>query len=52
MAANPPRVTKYVDGIFQDDWTTGQSLDNPAAPSSPPPSCSPTATRTNGVNGG
>ncbi len=29
MAANPPRVTKYVDGIFQDDWTTGQSLDNP-----------------------
>jgi len=29
MTANPPRVTKYVDGIFQDDWTTGQSLDNP-----------------------
>ncbi len=29
MAANPPRVTKYVDGIFQDDWTANQSLDNP-----------------------
>jgi hypothetical protein len=28
-AAIPPRVTKYVDGIFQDDWTTGQGLDNP-----------------------
>ncbi|MBM3845070.1 MAG: hypothetical protein FJ405_02130 [Verrucomicrobia bacterium] len=29
MAATPPRVTKYVDGIFQDDWTANQSLDNP-----------------------
>ncbi len=29
MAANPPRVTKYVDGIFQDDWTANQGLDNP-----------------------
>ena len=29
MAANPPVVTKYVDGIFQDDWTASQSLDNP-----------------------
>jgi hypothetical protein len=29
MAANPPKVTKYVDGIFQDDWTANQSLDNP-----------------------
>ena len=29
MAANPPVVTKYVNGIKQDDWTTGQSLDNP-----------------------
>ena len=29
MAANPPVVVKYVDGIFQDNWTTGQSLDNP-----------------------
>jgi alkylhydroperoxidase/carboxymuconolactone decarboxylase family protein YurZ len=29
MAANPPVVTKYVDGIFQDDWTANQSLDNP-----------------------
>lgn len=28
MAANPPVVTKYVDGIFQDDWTAGQGLDN------------------------
>ncbi len=28
MAANPPVVTKYVDGIFQDDWTANQSLDN------------------------
>jgi hypothetical protein len=28
MAANPPVVVKYVDGIFQDNWTTGQSLDN------------------------
>lgn len=27
LAANPPVVTKYVDGIKQDDWTTGQSLD-------------------------
>jgi hypothetical protein len=22
-------VTKYVDGIFQDDWTANQGLDNP-----------------------
>ncbi|MBM3847958.1 MAG: hypothetical protein FJ405_16940, partial [Verrucomicrobia bacterium] len=29
MAANPPVVTKYVDGIKQDDWTANQSLDNP-----------------------
>jgi hypothetical protein len=29
LAAVPPVVTKYVDGVFQDDWTTGQSLDNP-----------------------
>ena len=28
-AALPPRVTKYVDGIFQDDWTANQGLDNP-----------------------
>lgn len=28
MAASPPVVTKYVDGIFQDDWTANQSLDN------------------------
>ena len=28
MAANPPVVTKYVDGVFQDDWTANQSLDN------------------------
>jgi hypothetical protein len=27
MAANPPVVTKYVDGIKQDDWTANQSLD-------------------------
>jgi hypothetical protein len=26
-AANPPVVTKYVDGIFQDDWTANQGLD-------------------------
>jgi hypothetical protein len=29
MAANPPVVTKFVDGIKQDDWTANQSLDNP-----------------------
>ena len=28
-AANPPVVTKYVDGIKQDDWTANQGLDNP-----------------------
>jgi len=28
-AAVPPVVTKYVDGIFQDDWTANQGLDNP-----------------------
>jgi len=28
-AATPPVVTKYVDGIFQDDWTANQGLDNP-----------------------
>ena len=28
-AATPPVVTKYVDGIFQDDWTDNQGLDNP-----------------------
>jgi hypothetical protein len=27
MAASTPVVTKYVDGIFQDDWITGHSLD-------------------------
>ncbi len=27
-AANPPVVTKYVDGIKQDDWTANQGLDN------------------------
>jgi len=26
-AANPPVVTKFVDGIFQDDWTANQGLD-------------------------
>ncbi len=29
LAANPPVVVKYVDGVFQDNWTTGQSLDHP-----------------------
>ncbi|MFM8358845.1 MAG: hypothetical protein ACKOET_09835, partial [Verrucomicrobiota bacterium] len=29
MAANPPVVIKVVDGIFQDNWTANQSLDNP-----------------------
>jgi hypothetical protein len=29
MAATPPVVVKYVDGIFQDDWTANQGLDNP-----------------------
>ncbi|MFZ9854337.1 MAG: hypothetical protein ACO3I0_04400 [Limisphaerales bacterium] len=29
MAANPPVVVKVVDGIFQDNWTANQSLDNP-----------------------
>jgi hypothetical protein len=28
LAANPPKVSKYVDGIFQDDWTANQGLDN------------------------
>ena len=28
MAATPPVVVKYVDGIFQDNWTSNQSLDN------------------------
>jgi hypothetical protein len=28
MAASPPVVTKVVDGIFQDNWTANQSLDN------------------------
>jgi hypothetical protein len=28
-AANPPVVVKYVDGIFQDNWTANQGLDNP-----------------------
>ncbi|MFN0066775.1 MAG: hypothetical protein ACKVYV_03975 [Limisphaerales bacterium] len=29
MAASPPVVTKYVNGIKQDDWTTGAALDTP-----------------------
>ena len=29
MAATPPVVVKYVDGIKQDDWTANQGLDNP-----------------------
>jgi hypothetical protein len=29
QAANPPVVTKFVDGIKQDDWTANQGLDNP-----------------------
>ncbi len=29
MAANPPVVVKYVDGIFQDNWTANHGLDNP-----------------------
>jgi hypothetical protein len=29
MAATPPVVVKVVDGIFQDNWTANQSLDNP-----------------------
>ena len=29
MAATPPVVTKFIDGIKQDDWTANQSLDNP-----------------------
>jgi len=28
MAATPPVVVKYVDGIFQDNWTANQGLDN------------------------
>jgi len=28
-AATPPVVTKYVDGIKQDDWTANQGLDAP-----------------------
>jgi hypothetical protein len=29
MAATPPVVVKYVDGIKQDDWTANQGVDNP-----------------------
>jgi hypothetical protein len=29
MAASPPVVTKYIDGVFQDDWTSYQGLDHP-----------------------
>ena len=29
MAATPPVVVKYVDGIFQDNWTANQGLDHP-----------------------
>jgi hypothetical protein len=29
MAADPPVVVKYVDGIKQHDWTANQGLDNP-----------------------
>ncbi len=29
MAANPPVITKFVDGVFQDDWTAYQGLDHP-----------------------
>ena len=29
QAAQPPVVTKFVDGIKQDDWTANQGLDNP-----------------------
>lgn len=29
MAATPPVVVKYVDGIFQHNWTANQGLDNP-----------------------
>ena len=28
MAATPPVVVKYVDGIKQDDWTANQGIDN------------------------
>jgi hypothetical protein len=28
-AANPPVVTKFIDGIKQDDWTANQGLDHP-----------------------
>ena len=27
-AASPPHAIKYVDGIFQQDWTAGHQLDN------------------------
>jgi hypothetical protein len=53
MAADPPVVTKYVDAIKQDDWTTGQPTSiTPAARSNRPPFCSPTATRTNAARCG
>src|SRR5437867_10794482 len=29
FSSKPPVVTKYVDGIKQDDWTANQGLDNP-----------------------
>jgi len=35
MAANPPVVVKYVNGIFQDNWTANQGLDNPRRSLSP-----------------
>ena len=28
-AAQPPVVTKFVDGVKEDDWTANQGLDNP-----------------------
>ena len=28
LAAEPPAITKWVDGVFQDTWTAGMSLDH------------------------
>src|SRR6185503_7387632 len=38
MAATPPVVIKYVDGIFQDNWTAGAGKDAPRRTLSPPTS--------------
>ncbi|MCW5557169.1 MAG: hypothetical protein KIT22_04960 [Verrucomicrobiae bacterium] len=45
-------VVKYVDGIKQDDWTATRAWTPTVARCNQPPSCSPTATRTNAASCG